>query len=200
MTEENRLYHVVIYGLAFYDKDSLVSSRLGFSYVINDLYALKDISVIRDEIISRLVSKYKDDGLHHIIVSELPIDREVNGEPFLSEYTYLSDGSLYIEKRYNALGLKGRKDDNIPLKVGDEVLFVDQDEYRQDGVIRFLPPVEGVRDGVDFSNDCYVVETKDFVDTDEYEYPLINLTFLKVKGYNGGSNCLIIKGEHNAEE
>lgn len=106
----------------------------------------------------KLVGKEK--YLHHIIVTELPLDRCVEEDEFVSEYVYLPNGELYVSREYHNLPgddrFYGRKAEELPLKVGDKAMWFEKDSIYT-GVIYSLPPEPGKYEYMDVFDDCYTI-------------------------------------------
>lgn len=125
---------------------------------------MKSLDEIKAEVIPYYVEnadKTIGEGqLHHIIVSEIPLDRCIEDDEFVKQYTFLPDGSMYVVKEYRNLygdmEFCGRDKDEVPLKVGDKVEWVGMNCLCF-GVIHSLPPRRGVYKYLDAFDDCYTV-------------------------------------------
>ena len=142
----------------FIDKEDDTVGRFGSVLTDSSINDIK--SYVLPEYIDKTKELFTIDGLHHIDVTEIPLNKMVEDGEFVSMYTFLPDGTLYMSKEYNNLwgdaNFKGRNPEELPLKVGDKIMWPDSDSVHF-GVVYGLPPKIGKFDYLDAFDDSYTV-------------------------------------------
>lgn len=83
------------------------------------------------------------EDLHHMLITELPLDFCLTDYDFLSQEVLLASGDTLVKRDYRNLAdsreFLGRDEDELRFKVGDVVKYIDGDEFSI-GVVYGLPP------------------------------------------------------------
>lgn len=102
------------------------------------------------------------DDLHHILITQLPLNYRLQDYDFISQEVILANGETLVKRDYkNFPGeneFVGRDKEELRFKVGDVVKYIDGDEFYT-GVVYGLPPKKGrfKKGSLDDSDDCYTI-------------------------------------------
>lgn len=141
----------------YYGNEKYSIDDIGSVYNIAEMYSNKSFYDIKSHIIPKIIETYGtneyDESIHDILVTEYPLNMDYDTLPFISQYVFLPNGTLYVARDYEEDKFKGRKTNNCPLKIGDKVEYISGNNICK-GVVYRLPLEEIDSDYID---DSYII-------------------------------------------